>query len=204
MNKPVTYPGVTRVFNRDFVPFITNEFFKVAPISYAQTKNLANTWRTQCGFDSKIADHLSLQSKLFLRLNFQPNDPRVNDIRFLDALTNLMIEYLMPYYVQNDKKMPKDAIFDLLKDKLFTKNSLVVVRKAKIAKKQKKTEKLTPRVDENRAKEALAQIVESYSIEGHILPETKKKRPRIQAKVNIDEHIKIQNALIANTQTKKK
>ena len=71
-------------------------------------------------------------------------------------------------------------------------------------KKQKKTEKLTPRVDENRAKEALVQIVESYSIEGHILPQAKKKRPRIQAKVNIDEHIKIQNALIANTQTKKK
>jgi len=125
-------PAAMRVFETKYKDFIRQEFVKVAPISYLTEEILRNAkWRTQMGYDQKIADHLEFQSKMFFSLAFKPNDPRRFDIELLDDLTDLMAGYLAPYFCQKKTCMPKAEAIAHLKRVLFTENQYIINNREK-------------------------------------------------------------------------
>ena len=132
-------PGAMRVFHKKYLPFIVAVFIKVAPVSYATEEELKSIWRTQTPYDKRVADHMEMQSKVFLTLAFERNDPRRFDIELLDDLTDMMARYLAPYFCQaTTPPTPKSVIRERLKHTLFTENESVIRNKQRNEEREQK------------------------------------------------------------------
>lgn len=139
MTQKTVRPGAKRVFFTKYLPFIIAEFVKVAPVSYATEEELKNIWRTQTPYDKRVADHLEMQSKVFLTLAFESNDPRRFDIELLDDLTDMMARYLAPYFCQaTTPPTPKSVVKERLKRILFTENESVIRNKQRNEEREQK------------------------------------------------------------------
>ena len=126
MTKKTVRPGAMRVFHTKYLPFIIDEFIKVAPVSYATKEELENVWRTQCEYKQSVADHLEMQSKIFLTLAFERNDPRRFDIELLDDLTDMIAGYLATYLCRAESCVSKASAKEHLKRVLFTENKSII------------------------------------------------------------------------------
>lgn len=141
MTQKKVRPAAIRVFHTKYLPFILEEYLKVAPVSYATIPEIKDAWRTQHGYSEKVANHLEMQSKVFLTVAFPNNDPRRFDIEMLDDLTDIIAGYLAPYFCQAAPGTTKANVKERLKRILFTENTSIIRNKqknAEIAEKQMK------------------------------------------------------------------
>lgn len=141
MTQKKVRPAAVRVFHTKYLPFILEEYLKVAPVSYATLDEIKNVWRTQHGYSEMVANHLEMQSKIFLTVAFPNNDPRRFDIEMLDDLTDIIAGYLAPYFCQSAPGITKASVKEKLKRVLFTENESIIRNKqknAEIAEKQMK------------------------------------------------------------------
>ena len=127
----------------DFTQYISRLFLYDFGKSYMTQENIRNRWRAECDYKPEAEQFLILKSKTYLRM-LDSCDPKSKDPHFLNALTNLMADYLSAYTMRagGTRKSAKDK----LKAELYTENSYIQNLLADQAKKRKEGHKRTPQI----------------------------------------------------------
>ena len=119
-------PGAARAFYTKFLPFILDEVVKVARISYATREDIKQmNWRKNLEYSQAVADHLEFHSKVFFGLAFPAGDPRRLDLELLNDLTDMMANYLAPFFARKQPGISKKSAAAELKKSLFTDNQYI-------------------------------------------------------------------------------
>ena len=133
----------------DFTRDITEQFLKQDKDSYRTQAETRNRWRYECEYTPEAEDHLIFQSRLYLRV-LNAKDSKSTNPQFLNALTNLMADYLSAYTMRKvcTRKVAKQE----LKKALYDNNPYIqqMLTRQEIARKQKAKKKSEKNTAEQR------------------------------------------------------
>lgn len=85
----------------EYVRFITADVVENFGSSYMTADTVRNSWRAEIGYSHKMADHIILQTRTFIRLLQKDRNGAAENPQFLLALTKLMSDYLSAYFMHN-------------------------------------------------------------------------------------------------------
>ncbi len=125
----------------NFSQYITNLFLADFGKSYMTQENVRNRWRAECDYKPEAEKFLILKSRTYLRM-LDSRDSKSKDPNFLNALTNLMADYLSAYTMRAGKTR-KHATKDL-KTALYTENPYIQNLLADQEQRRKEGYKRTP------------------------------------------------------------
>lgn len=133
----------------NFTQYITNLFLNNFGKSYMTQESVRNRWRAECDYSIEAEQFLILKSKTYLRI-LDSRDSKSTDPHFLNALTNLMADYLSAYTMRagGTRKSAKGK----LKAALYTENPYIQNLLADQAQKRKEGHKRTPQIVAERRK----------------------------------------------------
>lgn len=119
------------VFN-EYTRHITSAFLEKYGKSYARQQEIRNSWRDTADYSIEAERLLIAKTKLFITL-LPSDDPKSTDPHFLNALTNLMADYLSKYTMRaynlpntnKGKKEYRKKAKQLLKHALYDDNGYI-------------------------------------------------------------------------------
>ena len=127
----------------NFTQYITNLFLNDFGKSYMTQESVRNRWRAECDYSIEAEQFLILKSRTYLRM-LDSRDSKSTDPHFLNALTNLMADYLSAYTMRagGTRRRAKDK----LKAALYTENPYIQNLLADQEQRRKEGHKRTPEV----------------------------------------------------------
>lgn len=109
--------SATQIEFSNYVQNVTNCWIENCSFSYITQESVRNTWRYKAPYSDEMAEKLILFTKTYLRTLSSTNSNNTNP-QFLQALINLMADYLSRYTMRApncpDRKVAKQALFDEL------------------------------------------------------------------------------------------
>ena len=88
------------VFEFLYLPYIQEKIFEMVPVSYLNSNQVKENWRNIVSWDTTRAREIVFFSKTFFLQHFAPDDARAYDPEFLGQLIDMIIDYLMVYFMR--------------------------------------------------------------------------------------------------------
>lgn len=160
-----------RMFYRQYLPYILPKVLEHAPVSYLTADMVTENWGQIIPWDTKFANEIVFQSKVFFKQIISPDSSRAYDPAFLEGVIDQIINHLMTYFTRaphykNAEKAAREYLFK----KMNTENAF-------LARARVRYDGLL------RARERRAVAAKTTSV----VDAPRQKRPRIQIEYKLDE-----------------
>lgn len=124
MNKNNKKQTAAQKLFASYTIYITDIMLEEYGPSYATRAEIRNTWRYKIPYTNEIENFLIFKTKMYIRL-LDTRDSNSTNPQFLDALTQLMADYLSAYTMHNPEKLSRKKAKEILKQALYDNSAYI-------------------------------------------------------------------------------
>ena len=177
-----------RLFYRQYLPYIQAKVLELAPVSCLTADQITENWGEIIPWNTKFANELVFQSKVFFPLNISPDSQNSYNPEFLEEVINQIIDHLMVYFARAPHfKNAEEAARQYLFNRLNTKNAFLCRARVR--------HQNALRVRERRAAAKAEAQAQAQAKQETADTTVRSKRPRIQIQKYQDKFNEIHSAM---------